>query len=168
MGVPPNLKLGVSVTQTSVVEVVADQSTHASSKHGQWKRLNKTLLLAIYIFDLCFPNPNVYISKTEWYLNLYIAHCIYIFKRKNIADFFQNECIYPGLKYETLNFDLRLRLYFWSRLFLHNWCVLNSNLSDIITYLVSFTFKSAKQKPHLFYIFVTNYCTISGFCMILS
>ena len=29
MGVPPNLKLGVSVTQTSVVAVVADQSAHA-------------------------------------------------------------------------------------------------------------------------------------------
>ena len=28
VGVPPNLKLGVSVTQTSVVAVVADQSTH--------------------------------------------------------------------------------------------------------------------------------------------
>ena len=27
--VPPKLKLGVSVTQTSVVAVVADQSTHA-------------------------------------------------------------------------------------------------------------------------------------------
>ena len=30
VGVPPNLKLGVSVTQTSVVAVVADQSTHAT------------------------------------------------------------------------------------------------------------------------------------------
>ena len=29
VGVSPNLKLGVSVTQTSVVAVVADQSTHA-------------------------------------------------------------------------------------------------------------------------------------------
>ena len=29
VGVPPNLKLGVSVTQTSVVPV-ADQSTHAT------------------------------------------------------------------------------------------------------------------------------------------
>ena len=30
VGVPPNLKLGVSVTQTSVVAVVADQSTQAT------------------------------------------------------------------------------------------------------------------------------------------
>ena len=30
MGVPSNSKLGVSVTQTSVVAVVADQSTHAT------------------------------------------------------------------------------------------------------------------------------------------
>ena len=30
VGVPPNLKLGVSVTQTSVFAVVADQSTHAT------------------------------------------------------------------------------------------------------------------------------------------
>ena len=30
VGVPPNLKLGASVTQTSVVVVVADQSTHAT------------------------------------------------------------------------------------------------------------------------------------------
>ena len=29
VGVPPNLKLGVNGTQTSVVAVVADQSTHA-------------------------------------------------------------------------------------------------------------------------------------------
>ena len=29
VGVPPNLKLGIRVTQTSVVAVVADQSTHA-------------------------------------------------------------------------------------------------------------------------------------------
>ena len=29
VGVPPNLKLGVSVTQASVVAVVGDQSTHA-------------------------------------------------------------------------------------------------------------------------------------------
>ena len=30
VGVPLNLKLGVSVTQTSVAAVVADQSTHAA------------------------------------------------------------------------------------------------------------------------------------------
>ena len=30
VGVPPNLKLGVSVAQTSVVAVVADQYTHAT------------------------------------------------------------------------------------------------------------------------------------------
>ena len=88
----------------------------------------------------------MYILKTEWYLELYIAHCIYIFKRNNNYRFFLNVCIYPGLKYETLNFALQLRLYFLSRLFLHNWCVLNSNLSDKIIYLVSFTFKKAKQK----------------------
>ena len=88
-----------------------------------------------------FLNPDVYILKTELYLDLYIAYCIYIFKRKNIADFFKNVCIYPGLKYETLNFALQLRLYFLSRLFLHNWCVLNSNLSDKIIYVVSFTYK---------------------------
>ena len=29
VGAPPNLKLGVCVTQTSVVAVVAEQSTHA-------------------------------------------------------------------------------------------------------------------------------------------
>ena len=28
----------------------------------------------IYIFDLCYLNPNVYIPKTEWYLSLYMAH----------------------------------------------------------------------------------------------
>ena len=55
-------------------------------------------------------------------------------------------CIYPGLKYETLNFALQLSLYFFTRLFLHNWCVLNLNLSDKIIYLMSFIFKSAKQK----------------------
>ena len=77
----------------------------------------------------------MYILKTEWFLDLYIA---YIFLNEII---FENECIYPVLKYETLNFALLLGLYFLSRLFLHNWCVLNSNLTDKIIYLVSFTFK---------------------------
>ena len=88
----------------------------------------------------------MYILKTEWYLDLYIAHCIYIFKRKNSADIFKNAPIYPWLKYETLNFDMKVRLCFWSRLFLHNWCVLNSNLSGKIIYSVSFNFKKAIQK----------------------
>ena len=72
--------------------------------------IKQLLAIYIYIFDLCFLNPDVYILKTEWYLDLYIAHCIYIFKRKNIADFLKNVCIYPGSKYETLNFALQLRL----------------------------------------------------------
>ena len=50
----------------------------------------------------------------------------------NIADFFENVCIYPGLKYETFNVALHLNLDFFSRLFLHNLCVLNSNMSDKI------------------------------------
>ena len=55
-------------------------------------------------------------------------------------------CIYPGLKYDTLNFAGHLSLYFSSRLLLHNFHVLNSNLSNKIIYLLSFTFKLAKQK----------------------
>ena len=51
-------------------------------------------------------------------------------------------------------------VYFFIHLFLHNLCVLNSNLSDNILYLVTFTFKLAKhkmatkmlRKPHIFYI----------------
>ena len=49
--------------------------------------------------------------------------------------------------------------YVYAYLFLHNMCVLNSNLSDNILYLVTFTFKLAKHKmatkmlrePHIFY-----------------
>ena len=48
-----------------------------------------------YIYLTCFLNPDVYILKTEWYLDLYIAHSIYIFKRKNIADFFLKKmCVF--------------------------------------------------------------------------
>ena len=48
-------------------------------KHNYWP----------YIYlPYVFLNPDVYILKTEWYLDLYIAHYIYIFKQKNIADFF--------------------------------------------------------------------------------
>ena len=70
-------------------------------KHNYWP-----YIYLIYVF----LNPDLYILKTEWYLDLYIAHCIYIFKRKNIADFFENVCIlfiyfmyfiYPWLKYGT-------------------------------------------------------------------
>ena len=37
-------------------------------------------------------------------------------------------------------------MYTFYPLFLHNLCVLNSNLSDNIQYLVTFTFKLAKHK----------------------
>ena len=61
----------------------------------------------------------------ECYSDLYIA---YLFLNEKILQtFLKNVCSYPGLKYETLNFALQLGLYFLSRLFLHNWCVLNSN-----------------------------------------
>ena len=86
----------------------------------------------------------MYILKTESYLDLYLAY--YIFKYKNIADFFENVCIYPGLKYETFNVALHLSLYFFSRLFFHNLCVQNSSLWVNILYSVSFTSKKAKQK----------------------
>ena len=46
-------------------------------------------------------------SEKNWVIFRYV-HCIYIFKRKNIADFFENVCIYPGLKYEKLNFALHI------------------------------------------------------------
>ena len=36
--------------------------------------------------------------------------------------------------------------YFFIHLFLHNWCVLNSNLTENILNLVTFTLKSAKHK----------------------
>ena len=41
------------------------------------------------------------------------------------------------MKYEILNFPLQWSVYFFFRLSLHNLCVLNSNLSDKILYLVS-------------------------------
>ena len=64
------------------------------------KRLNKTQLLVIYLFDLCCLNSHVYILKTEWYLDLYIA---YVFLNERILQTsFENVCMYPGFKYETL------------------------------------------------------------------
>ena len=113
--------------------------------------------MAIYIFALCFLNPDVYILENECYLDLYIVHCIYIFKRMNTKKLlFLNVCIYPGLRYDTLNFALQLRLYFLSRLFLHNWCVLNSNLwIKLYIWCPSPLNKQNKKwppKPHLPYI----------------
>ena len=67
--------------------------------------------------------------------------------------------ISPGLKSETWNFARDFSVYFLIHLFLHNVCVLNSNLSVYILYLVTFTFKLAKhkmstkmlRKHHIFY-----------------
>ena len=64
-----------------------------------------------------------------------------MFKWMNISAFFESVCIYPGLKYETMNIARHLCLYIFPRLFLHDLCVLNFNLSDKILYLVLFTFK---------------------------
>ena len=43
-------------------------------------KIDNNKAIYIYIFDLCFLNPDVYILKTEWYLDLDITHCIYILK----------------------------------------------------------------------------------------
>ena len=59
-------------------------------------------------------------------------------------------------------------------MFLHNLRVLNSNLSDNILYLVTFTFKLAKHKmaaeiqryPRIFYVFFVQESTIDDFCKI--
>ena len=50
---------------------------------------------------ICFLNPDMYMLKTDWYLDW---HMTYIFKWDNFVAFFENVCICPGLKYETLNF----------------------------------------------------------------
>ena len=52
----------------------------------------------------------MYILKTELYLYLYIASIF--FNERILQTFFENVCIYPELKYETLNFALYLSLYF--------------------------------------------------------
>ena len=62
-----------------------------------------------------------------------------------MAYIFLNERILqPFLKYETLNFARHLSADFF-RLFLYNFGVLNSNLSDNILSLVSFTSKKATK-----------------------
>ena len=58
-----------------------------------------------------------------------------------IAAFYEEVCIYPGPKYETLNFVRHLSIDFCIHLFLHNLGLLNANLSGNILYLLPFTFK---------------------------
>ena len=68
--------------------------------------------------------------------------------------------IQPGLKSETWSFAREFSVYFFIHLFLHNVCVLKSNLSDSILYLMTFTFKLLKhkmatkmlRKAHIFYV----------------
>ena len=50
-------------------------------KHNYWP----------YIFDLCFLNPDVYILKNEWHLDLYIA---YIFLSERILQTFLKMCVF--------------------------------------------------------------------------
>ena len=64
----------------------------------------------------------------------------------NIAAFCENMSIQPGLKSETWDFAREFSVYFLTHLFLHNLCVLNSNLSVNILYLVTFTFTLVKYK----------------------
>ena len=71
---------------------------------------------------------------------------IYIFLCKKIAACYENVCIQRGLKSEAFNFARHIIIQFVINLFLHNLSVPNSNQSNIVPYLVSFTFKLAKQK----------------------
>ena len=64
---------------------------------------------------------------------------------KNIAAFYENVCVWPGLKAEILSIGQQFNIYLYP-LFLHKLGVLNSNLSNNIIYLVTFTFKLAKNK----------------------
>ena len=63
-----------------------------------------------------------------------------------IAVFYENVCIYAGMKYETLNFARHLSVEFCIHLFRHNLGALNENVSNNIQYLMSFNFKLTKQK----------------------
>ena len=52
---------------------------------------NKTQLLALSIFNLCFLNPDVHFLKTECHLDLYME---YIFLNERILQlFYENVCI---------------------------------------------------------------------------
>ena len=51
-----------------------------------------------------------------------------------------------SVKSEILSIDRHFSVYFFLHLFLHNLSVLNTNLSNNILYLVTFTFKLAKHK----------------------
>ena len=67
-------------------------------------------------------------------------------------------------------FSLIFCVYFFNHLFLHNVCVMIQNLSDTILYLVTFTYKLAKQngcqnvkKPPYVIWFIAHKSTISVF-----
>ena len=62
-----------------------------------------------------------------------------------IAAFYENVWIYFVMESETLDFARYLGVYFFIHLFLHDFGVLNANLSNDILYLIFFTFKLAKQ-----------------------
>ena len=87
---------------------------------------------------------------------------------RTFQPFFENVCIYPGLKYKTLNFARHLSADFFIACFFHNLGV-RSNLSDNILSVVSFTLNKQNNKwppkLHLFYIFVEHYRSIFGFNM---
>ena len=91
-----------------------------------------------------FSEPGcVYYTKTEWYLDLYMA---YIFLNKRILQNILKMCVFSlgwNMNHWAL-LDIWVQIFF--RLFLHNLGVLNSNRTDNILSLVSFTFQWAKQK----------------------
>ena len=68
------------------------------------------------------------------------------FKLKNVTAFYENACFSSGMKSETFTFARYFSVEFCIHMFLHNFGMLSSNLSDNILYLARFTFKLAKHK----------------------
>ena len=64
-------------------------------------------LTAISISGPYFIIPDMYMLKTECFLDLYMIYSLFNGKLY-IAAFCENVCSYPGLKSETLNFARHL------------------------------------------------------------
>ena len=132
---PTGSDLGGNVTYRSVAAVLVSQCTDGNS----------------------IPVTMIYcmLHRSKW-----SPHTFKPFININITYiFFNGRILQPFMKSEILSIGRYFSVYFLIHLFLHNLGVLNSSLSNDILYLVTFTFKLAKQKmaaemlikPHIFY-----------------
>ena len=65
--------------------ITNDQNQQQNKLVNMGNRNDLNIILTIYISNLCFLSTDVYILKTEWYLDLYMG---YIFLHERILQTF--------------------------------------------------------------------------------